>query len=354
MRRRTGVLMDGAEPAGGTWNYDKENRAGFGRRGPGLMPAAPSVAPDALTREVIADVERRFGDHPGSLARFDWPVTRADALVWLEDFVAHRLAGFGRYQDAMWTDTPFAWHSRLSAALNLKLLDPREVIAAAEAAYRQGRAPLPSVEGFIRQVLGWREFIRGAYWLDMPQLARENHYRHERPLPAWYWTGATGMRCMQAAIGQTLEHGYAHHIQRLMVTGNFALLAELLPQAVHEWYLAVYVDAVEWAELPNTAGMALHANGGRFTSKPYIASGAYVKRMSNYCDGCRYRPDRREGGDACPFTVLYWHFLDRKEAVLAANPRTALMVRNLGRLSAAERDGIRRTAAGLLDRLDTL
>jgi deoxyribodipyrimidine photolyase-related protein len=354
LRKRTGILMDGGQPAGGTWNYDKENRAGFGRGGPGAIPAPPAVAPDAITRAALADVERRFAGHPGSLAQFDWPVTRTDALAWLHDFVVHRLAGFGPHQDAMWTDTPFAWHSRLSAALNLKLLDPREVIAAAEAAWREGRAPLASVEGFVRQILGWREFIRGVYWLDMPQLARDNHFAHQRPLPAWYWTGATQMRCMAAAIGQTLEHGYAHHIQRLMLTGNFALLAGLLPQAVCDWYLAVYVDAVEWAELPNTAGMALYANGGRFTSKPYVASGAYVKRMSNYCDGCRYRPDRREGPDACPFTTLYWHFLDRNERELAANQRTALMVRNLARLSATERRAVRRAGDGVLDALETL
>lgn len=354
MRRQTGVLMDGDEPVGNTWNYDRENRAGFGRNGPGLVLAAPAVAPDAITRGVLDEIEQRFADHPGSLARFDWPVTRADALAWLHDFVAHRLAGFGPFQDAMWTGTPYAWHSRLSAALNLKLLDPREVIEAAEQAYRRGTAPIASVEGFIRQILGWREFIRGVYWRDMPGLYGANHFGHQRALPPWYWTGETHMRCMAAAVGQTLEYGYAHHIQRLMLTGNFALLAEVLPTAVCDWYLAVYVDAVEWAELPNTAGMALYADGGRFTSKPYVASGAYVKRMSDYCEGCRYRPERRTGPDACPFTVLYWHFLDRHERSLAANPRTTLMVRNLARLEDAERRAIGRTAAALLDRVATL
>ena len=354
MRRRTGSLMVGAKPAGGVWNFDKENRGGFGRGGPGMIPAAPSVAPDAITRDVFSDVERLFADHPGSLASFDWPVTRADALAWLEDFIAHRLPAFGTFQDAMWTDTPFPCHSRPSAALNLKLIDTREGNAAAEAAYRAGRAPLASVEGFIRQILGWREFVRGVYWLDMPGLAEANHFGHDTPLPAWFWTGRTQMRCMAAAVGQTLQHGYAHHIQRLMLLGNFALLAGIVPQSVCDWFLAVYVDAVEWVELPNTAGMALYANGGRFTSKPYAASGAYVKRMSNYCDGCRYRPDRREGPDACPFNVLYWHFLDRHERELAGNPRTALMVRNLARLAAADRRGIRTQAGTLLDHLEAL
>jgi deoxyribodipyrimidine photolyase-related protein len=198
--------------------------------------------------------------------------------------------------------------SLLSSSLNLKLLDPREVIDAAEVAYRAHRLPLASVVGFVRQVMGWREFVRGVYWLDMPDLANANYFEHHRPLPSWYWTGATHMKCMRQVIGQTLRYGYAHHIQRLMVTGNFALLAEIEPRQVCDWYLAAYVDAVEWVELPNTAGMALHAAGPRFTSKPYAASGAYIRRMSNYCEGCRYAPDTGFGAKACPLTVLYWKF----------------------------------------------
>lgn len=341
MRRRHRVLMHGNAPEGGTWNYDRENRAGFGRSGPGAIPAPRAFPADGITRTVLAEVAARFPHHPGSLESFDWPVTRADALGALADFVDCRLESFGRYQDAMWTGTPFAWHSRLSAALNLKLLGPREVIDAALAAHRARRLPVASVEGFVRQILGWREFVRGVYWLDMPGLAAANHFGHRHALPAWYWTGEVQMRCMREALGQTLQHGYAHHIQRLMVTGNFALLAGIAPAAVSDWYLAAYVDAVEWVELPNTAGMALYANGGRFTSKPYVASGAYIRRMSNYCDGCRFRPDRRDGPDACPFTVLYWHFLDRNERGLAANPRTGLMARNVARLAPDERRRIR-------------
>jgi deoxyribodipyrimidine photolyase-related protein len=354
MRRETGVLMDGDGPAGGAWNFDRDNRAPFGRAGPGRVPAPPHFAPDAITQATIAEVEARFPDHPGSLIDFGWPVTRAQARKALTAFVRDRLGDFGRYQDAMWSDQPFLWHALLAAALNLKLLDPREVIAAAEAAWRDNDLPLPSVEGFIRQILGWREFIRGVYWLDMPGLADANHFGHERALPKWYWTGDTHMRCMQQAIGQTLAYGYAHHIQRLMLTGNFALLASVAPRQVCDWYLAVYVDAVEWVELPNTAGMALFANGGRFTSKPYVASGAYVNRMSNYCSGCRYRPRERTGERACPFTVLYWRFLSQHESSLAANPRTALMVRNWRRLSAADRATARREGDRVLARLDEL
>ena len=352
MRRRSGVLMDGDAPVSGRWNYDTENRRGFGAKGPGRLPEVPAFAPDEVTREAIADVGRTFPSHPGSLASFAWPVTRRDALVALEAFVRDRLPGFGRAQDAMWSGMAVGWHSRLSAALNLKLLDPREVIAAAEREYRAGRAELASVEGFVRQVLGWREFVRGVYWRDMPGLAGDNYFGHDRALPRWYWTGDTGMACLREAIGQTLEHGYAHHIQRLMVTGNFALLARVLPQDVCAWYLGVYTDAVEWAELPNTAGMALYANGGRFTSKPYAASGQYVKRMSNHCAGCRYDPARRTGADACPMTALFWRFLVDHERWLGAQPRTSLMAANAARLDPDERRRIVRETDRLYARLD--
>lgn len=358
MRRQHGVLVQGrgktAEPEGGQWNFDAENRQGYPKTGPGDIPPPALFAPDRVTTEVLALVAKHFPDHPGSLDHFVWPVTRAQGLEALQRFVDARLEHFGPHQDAMWTGTPWGWHGIISVALNLHLIDPREVIAAAEQAYRERGLPLASVEGFIRQVLGWREFIRGMYWLDMPQMKTANHYNHQRRLPAWYWTGETQMACMRDVVGQTLKYGFAHHIQRLMVTGQFALLAEISPQQVADWYLAVYVDAIEWVELPNVAGMALYADGGRFTSKPYIASGQYIKRMSNYCQGCRYKPDQRTGEDACPVTTLYWHFLDRHEPALKANARTALMVRNIARLSEDERASIRSHAAYVLNNLDAL
>ncbi len=354
MRQRHAVLMDGDQPAGGRWNFDADNRKGYPANGPGLIPEPLRFEPDAITRQVIALVEQHFPDHPGSLASFAWPVTRQDALAALDDFIAHRLPSFGPFQDAMWTRTPWGWHAVLSSSLNLHLLDPREVVQAAEQAWRRHQLPLAGVEGFIRQILGWREFIRGMYWLDMPQMGQANHYGHQRPLPAWYWSGQTKMACMREAVGQTLEHGFAHHIQRLMVTGQFALLAEIEPQQVCDWYLAVYVDAVEWAELPNVAGMALFADGGRFTSKPYIASGQYIKRMSNYCNGCAYKPEQRSGEGACPVTTLYWNFLDKHEKSLSHNPRTALMVRNIKRLTEAERQSIRAHAAYVLEHVNDL
>ncbi len=355
LRKTHRVLLDAkGEPEGGRWNFDADNRSAFPKTGPGEIAAPARFTPDAVTEEVFALVERDFAQHPGTLEHFAWPVTPAQALAALERFIEARLEHFGRFQDAMWTDTPFGWHALLSSSLNLKLISPREVIAQVERAYRRRNLPLAAVEGFIRQVLGWREFIRGVYWQFMPQLAEANHYGHARPLPSWYWTGATKMNCLRQAIGQTLAHGYAHHIQRQMVTGQFGLLAELAPQQVADWYLAVYIDAVEWVELPNTAGMALHADGGRFTSKPYIASGAYIKRQSNYCADCAYRPERRTGERACPFTTLYWNFLDRHERELASKPRTLLMAKNIGRLDRAERAAIRARAGEMLDNLDSL
>jgi deoxyribodipyrimidine photolyase-related protein len=354
MRRRHGVLLDAAgEPEGGEWNYDQDNRKSFGKGGPSALgiPAPRSFAPDALTREVMAEVTARFTGHPGSLEAFDWPVDRASALQALEDFITHRLAVFGDFQDAMWRGEPWLFHSRIAAALNLKLLDPREVIAAAEAAFRNGRAPLAATEGFIRQILGWREYVRGIYWLHMPGYLERNALGATAALPRFYWTGDTDMACLQDAIGQTLRHGYAHHIQRLMVTGLFALLYGVEPRAVHEWYLAVYVDAVEWVELPNTLGMSQYADGGVMASKPYVASGRYIQRMGNYCSGCRYDPTVSTGARACPFTTLYWDFLARHEALLAKNPRMGMQLRNLARLTPEAREAIASQAAALRSRL---
>lgn len=354
MRKRFGIMMDGDEPLQGRWNFDAENRGTFPKGGPSGVPPTLRVLPDEITSRVIADVQQHFPDHPGSIEEFAWPVTRADALRALRGFVNKRLATFGQYQDAMWTNEPFLYHSHISAALNVKLLDPREVIAAAMAAFEDGRAPIEAVEGFVRQVLGWREFIRGMYWLDMPGMREANHFNHDRKLPAWYWTGDTHMNCMRDTVGQTLKYGYAHHIQRLMVTGIFGLMAEVKPKEIEDWYLAVYIDAVEWVELPNVAGMATYADGGRFASKPYIASGQYIKRMSNYCTGCRYKPDVKTGPTACPVTTLYWFFLDKHEEMLARNPRTSLMAKNITKMSIDDRKALRIQAASTLSNLDTL
>ena len=347
LRQKYGVLMDDDGPAGGRWNYDAENRGSFPRSGPGPLPAPRAFPPDKVTRGVLDLVGKRFAAHPGDLATFDWPVTPDEARTALDDFLAHRLASFGRYQDAIWTGEPWLYHSRLSAAMNLKMLDPRDVVAGAEKAWRKGRVPLEAAEGFIRQVLGWREYVRGVYWHFMPEYASRNALDARQPLPGFYWTGQTEMRCLGDALGQTLRHGYAHHIQRLMVTGLFALLLGVDPARVHEWYLAVYVDAVEWVELPNTLGMSQFADGGVMASKPYCASGAYLDRMSNACRGCRYDPAKASGPDACPFTTLYWDFLARHEKRLRGNQRMTMQLKNLARKPASDLRAIRRQADDL-------
>ncbi|SEO90502.1 deoxyribodipyrimidine photolyase-related protein [Luteibacter sp. UNC138MFCol5.1] len=347
MRQRLGVLMDAGKPVGGRWNFDAENRKSFGKQGPGWLPPPQAFAPDATTREALDDVAGCFPDHPGSLDAFDWPVTRDDARLALADFLDRRLAAFGQWQDAMWTGEPWLYHARLSSSMNLRLLSPREVVDAALERFARGEASLASVEGFVRQVIGWREFVRGVYWLAPKKLLASNALKADAPLPDFYWTGDTDMACLKEAIGQTLRTGYAHHIQRLMVTGNFAMLLGVEPRLVHEWYLAIYVDAVEWVEAPNTLGMSQFADGGRMVSKPYAASGRYIQRMSNYCDGCRYDPSKATGDEACPFTTLYWDFLHRHRERFRHHPRAALQWRSLDRLSDPQIAAIREKAATL-------
>ena len=346
-RRRHDILMEPdphapgtRQPIGGRWNFDGDNRASFGKHGPPALPPPLRFGPDGITRDVIALVDARFAGHPGTLDDFAWPVTRAQALQALDAFVRDRLPRFGRFQDAMWPGEPWLFHAQLSAALNLGLLDAREVVAAAVAAYQAGTAPLASVEGFVRQILGWREYVRGVYWTQMPGYAALNALDAEEPLPDWYWTGDTDMACLRDAITQTLRFGYAHHIQRLMVTGLYALLLGVRPQLVHGWYLAVYVDAVEWVELPNTLGMSQYADAGLMGSKPYVASGRYIERMGGPCAQCRFDPGQRTGEAACPFTTLYWDFLQRHRTWLSKNERMAAQVRNSDRLNAQERSAI--------------
>ncbi len=331
MRRKTGLLMDGDKPVGGKWNYDAENRGGpeKGLKPPQITP----FKPDALTREVIALVEQRFEGHFGSLEKFAWPVTRADAEATRDTFLKDRLPLFGRYQDAMVAGEDFLFHAALSPAINIGLLDPLDLCRRAETEWREGRAPLEAVEGFIRQIIGWREYIRGMYWLEMPGLSQANGLDATRPLPDFYWTGDTPMRCLSDCVRTTQENAYAHHIQRLMVLGNFALLAGLRPRDVADWYLVVYADAFEWVELPNVAGMILHADKGRLASKPYAASGAYIDRMSDYCGACTYNVKQKTGEGACPFNALYWHFLARNESKLGHNHRLAQPYANWRRMS---------------------
>ncbi len=340
LRQKTGILMEDKKPVGGQWNFDEDNRGSFGKKGPGTLPSPLRFEPDATTQKVMAMVNSKLAHHPGNLNGFGWPVTRDQALEALNRFIQHRLPSFGLYQDAMWEGEVWLYHSHIASSLNLKLLNPREVVTAAENAYKQGHVPLPAAEGFIRQILGWREYVRGIYWTQMPEYLDRNEMQATAKLPALYWTGNTDMACMRDAIHQTLEHGYAHHIQRLMVTGLYALLLGVAPKEVHEWYLSVYVDAVEWVELPNTLGMSQFADGGVMASKPYVASGKYIDRMSNHCKGCRFNPALATGEDACPFTTLYWDYLHRHVDTLEKNPRMLMQLKNLNRLSVEARDNI--------------
>ena len=332
MRVRHKVLIDDAKkPVGGQWNFDAENRKAW----PGV-PLEPSDARtphdhSALWHTVVAAGVKSFGEPNAD--RLAWPLNRAEALQQLDAFIVHVLPNFGDYQDAMSSKAWRLFHSLLSFALNTKMLNPREVVDKAAAAGRAGKTPMAAAEGFIRQILGWREYVRGFYWAHMPGYADHNLFGHTQPLPSWFWTGQTKMRCMAAAIGQSLEQAHAHHIQRLMVIGNFALLAGLDPAEVHKWYLGVYIDAFEWVELPNTVGMSQFADGGLLATKPYVSSAAYIDRMSDYCKGCHYDKKLREGERACPFNALYWDFHARNKDKLASNPRIGMVYRQLEKMT---------------------
>lgn len=352
MRRQHDILMDGKEPEGGQWNYDAENRKPAKNDLFGLPPRSPHFEQDEITKEVLALVADRFADHFGDLEPFDFAVTRQDALKLLDDFIKHRLPLFGDYQDAMLTGQPVLYHSHLSFYMNCGLLSPIEVVRAAEKAYRKGSAPLNAVEGFIRQIVGWREYMRGIYWLRMPEFKEENFLHATRKLPWFYWSAETEMNCLHHCVTETKQNAYAHHIQRLMVLGNFALIAGLHPDEVNEWYLVVYADAYEWVELPNVSGMILYADGGYLGSKPYAASGAYINKMSDYCEGCRYNVKLKTGPDACPFNYLYWNFMIENRKKLENNPRLGFTYKSLDRMNKNRTREIRRDAKTFLEALE--
>ncbi|MEM1131962.1 MAG: cryptochrome/photolyase family protein [Pseudomonadota bacterium] len=352
MRRKTGILLDeDGQPEGGKWNYDAENRKPA-PNGDLLMPQPIRFQPDAITSEVLDMVAKRFADHPGSLDNFHFAVTHEEAMRQKRNFLDHALPQFGDYQDAMLTGEPFLWHSVLSPYINSGLLDPVQLCREVEERYRDGKVPLNAAEGFIRQIIGWREYIRGIYWREGPDYVTRNHLGATRDLPAFYYNGDTDMHCLSQAIGQTLDHGYAHHIQRLMITGNFAMLAGIDPEQVHRWYLEVYVDAYEWVELPNVLGMSQYADGGLLASKPYAASGNYIHKMSNYCTQCDYQVKQKTDEKACPFNALYWDFLARNEEILKGNNRLAMPYRNWARKDDAEKRALRDQAQRFLETLE--
>lgn len=351
MRRKYTVLMDPDGPTGGQWNYDVENRKPPSSRLD--VPETYKTTPDDITKSVFDLVETHFSDHFGDLLPFHFAVTRDQALAALNEFVTRRLCLFGDYQDAMIQGEPWMYHSHIGLYLNCGLLTPLECVQQAEAAYHDGKAPLNAVEGFIRQIIGWREYVRGIYWLKMPDYKTMNFLGASRPLPSFYWTGDTQMNCMRQCVTETKNNAYAHHIQRLMVLGNFALLAGLAPDEVNDWYMLVYADAYEWVELPNVTGMVLFADGGQLGSKPYAASGAYINRMSNYCGSCRYKPTVKSGPTACPFNYLYWDFLARNDGKLRGNPRMGFMYKNLDRMDDEKREAIQDDSRRFFNAIET-
>lgn len=349
IRRRTGLLMHANQPVGGQWNFDKENRKPFKKGVDIPMPFA--VYPDAITETVLQLVEDRFGDNFGDLRPFSYAVAKEDAEQALGYFIDHVLPQFGDYQDAMVAGETTLFHSILSMYINIGLLDPMQVCRLVEEAYQRGDAPINAVEGFIRQIIGWREYVRGIYWLKMPDYAETNTFAADRALPDIYWGAETDMVCMRECVSQTREHAYAHHIQRLMVTGNFALLAGINPQHVQAWYLAVYIDAFEWVELPNTHGMALFADDGVMATKPYAAGGRYIQKMSDYCSSCRFEPTDPVGENACPFSYLYWDFLIRNRPKLSTNHRLRTVYSTLDRMAPERVTQMRQNAEVFLNEL---
>ena len=350
VRRKTGLLMEEGEPVGGKWNYDSENRKPAPQD---TRPPEPlTFEPDAAVTDVLDLVEKRFAENFGELHPFGFATDRKQALAVLDHFISCGLPRFGDYQDAMIAGEPWLWHAIISPYLNIGLLNPIEVCRRAEEAFRAGAAPLNAVEGFIRQIIGWREYVRGIYFLEGPDYTSRNALDHDRPLPALFWGGETHMRCLGEVVGQTRDHAYAHHIQRLMITGNFALLAGLDPGAVHQWYLSVYADAFEWVEAPNTIGMSQFADGGLVASKPYVSSGNYISKMSDYCSGCHYDVKAKTGERACPFNLLYWHFIERNRERLQNNPRMSVIYRGWDKRDADQRDEILTDATAWLDRME--
>ena len=350
MRKKYNILLKDGMPIGGAWNYDSENRKPPKE---GLNIPTPYIGKvDAITNEVITLVENFCGDHFGDIEPFYFAVTRIEALKVLEHFITQRLPFFGDYQDAMIQGEPWMYHSHISFYLNSGLLLPLECVKAAEKAYFQGNAPLNAVEGFIRQIIGWREYIRGIYWLKMPDYANENFLAAKRKLPNFYWTSDTKMNCLHQCVSETKKNAYAHHIQRLMVLGNFALLAGIDPKEVNEWFLIVYADAYEWVELPNVTGMILFADGGYLASKPYAAGGSYINKMSDYCKNCSYKVTKKNGVEACPFNYLYWDFLDRNRKHLSNNHRIGMMFRTFDRMDEMKQKEIRYDSKTFLDNLE--
>ena len=354
LRRRTGILMDMGQPAGGKWNYDAQNRKKLPKNHLPPPPFVPSTDVSTELKDALAAQLPTIGklENP---KHFYWPTTPTQAWEIFDHWLQYGLPSFGDYQDALTTKSWSLYHSRISFALNTKMIQPLDVCQRVEAHYRANpEVPLNAVEGFIRQIIGWREFMRCVYWHRMPEFADENFFGFDRKLPQWFWNGETKMKCLSHTIGQSLNHGYAHHIQRLMVTGNFALLAGIDPDEVDLWYLGIYIDAFEWVEITNTRGMSQYADGGWIATKPYVSSANYMKKMGDYCDQCFYNPKTKTEDDSCPFNALYWNFFDSQRDKLQSNFRLGMVYRTYDKMNADVKAGIREKAQSLLDNINTL
>jgi deoxyribodipyrimidine photolyase-related protein len=352
MRKKHQILMVDKQPEGGKWNFDASNRKKW--KGDTLIPQEISF--DTNVEEVLSDIKKAGIKTIGKInpKYFEYPISRKQSLEQLTYFCEHLLVHFGDYQDAMHTDKIYLYHSRISFAMNSKIISPREVIDTVLETYRaqENKIDISQVEGFIRQILGWREYMRGMYWMLMPDYKKENFLENKNKLPDFFWTGKTKMNCLKNAVNNSLENGYAHHIQRLMITGNFALLTQIHPDEIDSWYLGIYVDAIEWVQLPNTRGMSQFADGGKIATKPYVSSGSYISKMGNYCDSCTYKKAKKFGDDACPFNTLYWNFLDEKQEKLSSNFRMKMMYSVLNKMSSEDRSKIKEKANHIIENLD--
>jgi len=352
MRKKHQILMVNEQPEGGKWNYDASNRKKW--KGETLIPSAKNFDNDVS--EIVIEIEEAGVETIGKINAkyFEYPISRKQALTQLSYFCEHLLVHFGDYQDAMHTDQVFLFHSKISFAMNTKMISPKEIVETTLATYRKRKdeIDISQVEGFLRQIIGWREYMRGMYWMLMPDYKKENFLNNENKLPDFFWTGKTKMNCLKNAIHNSLDNGYAHHIQRLMITGNFALLTQINPDEIDAWYLGIYVDAIEWVQLPNTRGMSQFADGGKIATKPYVSSGSYISKMSNYCDSCSYKKTKKFGDDACPFNSLYWNFLDEKQEKLSTNFRMKMMYSLLNKMSTEDRTKIKEKANHIIENLD--
>lgn len=351
MRKKHHVLMENSTPEGGLWNYDKSNRKKWQENT--LIP--PYISFNHNVESVVNEIQDANVKTIGNInvKNFDYPINREEALQQIDYFCEHLLVYFGDFQDAMHTDQINLYHSRISFAMNCKLISPKEVIEKSIHTFRKDKnIDISQIEGFVRQILGWREYMRGMYWALMPEYKTLNSLQNYNDLPDFYWTGNTKMNCLKNAINNSLDNAYAHHIQRLMITGNFALLTQVHPDNVDSWYLGIYADAIEWVQLTNTRGMSQFADGGKIATKPYVSSGSYIDKMSNYCGSCHYNKKEKIGENACPFNSLYWNFLDDKKEQLQGNRRMGMMYNLLHKIPSENLYKIKERAAAIIENPD--